>query len=80
MIHVLDKETLRDPAQSLQDLGSLLKDKVNNTPKYRLGPLRLSVASLTADPGFASLIPARSHTFMEIDHEIIPTFVLLLPH
>ena len=34
MIHVLDKETLRDPAQSLQDLGSLLKDKVNNSHKY----------------------------------------------
>ena len=28
MIHVLDKETLRDPAQSLQDLDSLLKHKV----------------------------------------------------
>ena len=27
-------------------------------------------ASLTADPGFASLIPARSHTFVELDHEI----------
>ena len=26
---------------------------------------------LTADPGVASLIPAQSHTFMEIDHEII---------
>ena len=32
---------------------------------------------LTADPGFASLIPARSHTFMEIDHEIISTSNLL---
>ena len=28
-------------------------------------------ASLTADPGVASLIPARSHTFVEIDIEII---------
>ena len=26
---------------------------------------------LTADPGVASSIPARSHTFVEIDHEII---------
>ena len=33
--------------------------------------------SLTADPGIASLIPARSHTFMEIDHEIIFTAILL---
>ena len=27
-------------------------------------------ASLTVDPGVASLIPARSHTFVEIDYEI----------
>ena len=36
-------------------------------------------ACLTADPGVASLIPARSHTFVEIDHEIISTVILLLP-
>ena len=34
-------------------------------------------ACLTADPGIASLIPARSHTFVEIDHEIISTVILL---
>ena len=28
-------------------------------------------ASLTADPGVASSIPARSHSFVEIDHVII---------
>ena len=44
----------------------------------KLGPLAQSVASLTADPGVASLIPARSHTFVEIDHEIISTVILLL--
>ena len=33
---------------------------------------------LTADPGVVSLIPARSHTFVEIDHEII-YMVILLP-
>ena len=36
-------------------------------------------ASLTADPGIASSIPARSHTFVEIDHEIISTVILLPP-
>ena len=36
-------------------------------------------ASLTADPGVASSIPARSHTFVEIDYEIISTVILLLP-
>ena len=34
-------------------------------------------ASLTADLGVLSLIPARSHTFSEIDHEIISTVILL---
>ena len=34
-------------------------------------------ACLTAIPGVASSIPARSHTFVEIDHEIIPTVILL---
>ena len=34
-------------------------------------------ASLTADPGVTSSIPARSHTFVEIDHEIISTVILL---
>ena len=33
-------------------------------------------ASPTEDPGVASLIPARSHTFVEIDHEIISTVIL----
>ena len=33
-------------------------------------------ASLIADPGVASSIPARSHTFVEIDQEIISTVVV----
>ena len=36
-------------------------------------------ACLIADPGVASLIPARYHAFVEIDHEIISTVILLLP-
>ena len=35
-------------------------------------------ASLTADPGVTSLIPAGSLTFVEIDREII-SMVILLP-
>ena len=31
-------------------------------------------ACLTADPGVASSIPVRSHTFVEIGHEISPPF------
>ena len=34
-------------------------------------------ACLTADPGVASSTPVRSHTFVEIDHEIISTVILL---
>ena len=34
-------------------------------------------ACLTADPGVASSIPVRSHTFVEIDHEIISKVILL---
>ena len=33
--------------------------------------------SLTADPGVVSLIPAQSHTFVEIDYEIICTVIFL---
>ena len=34
-------------------------------------------AYLTADPGVVNSIPARYHTFVEIDHEIISTVILL---
>ena len=34
-------------------------------------------ACLTADPGVASSIPARYHTLVEIDREIISTVILL---
>ena len=53
-----------------------------------LGPLELGILvqsvtclvadmCLTAYPGFTSLIPARSQTFVEIDHEIISVAILL---
>ena len=34
-------------------------------------------ACLTADPGVASSIPVRSHTFLEIDREMISKVILL---
>ena len=34
-------------------------------------------ACLTADPGVASSIPVRSHTFLEINYEMISTVILL---
>ena len=50
---------------------------------FTLGRIAQSVmclatdAGLTADPGVATSIPARSHTFVEIDYEIISTIILL---
>ena len=43
------------------------------------GPVAQSIASLIADPGVTSLIPAQSHTCVEIDYEIFSTVILLLP-
>ena len=44
---------------------------------YSPGSVAQSVTCLTAIPGVPSSIPARSHTFVEIDHEIISTVILL---
>ena len=43
----------------------------------RRGGVAQTVTCLTADPGTESSIPARSHTFVEIDREIISTSILL---
>ena len=40
------------------------------------GRVEQSVTCLTADPEVASSIPAQSHTFAEIDREIISTAIL----
>ena len=41
------------------------------------GRVAQSVLCLAADPGFASSFLALSHTFVEIDHEIIRKAILL---
>ena len=73
---------MKCPKYGLSGLSSELVDGVSpNLP--RPGRIAQSVtclatdACLTADPGVASLIPVRSHTFVEIDHEIISTVILL---
>ena len=40
-------------------------------------PGRVAQSVTCLAPGVTSLIPARSHTFVEIDHEIISTVILL---
>ena len=47
--------------------------------KTELGLVVQLVTFPTADVVVASSILARSHTFVEIDHEIIPIDILLLP-
>ena len=53
-----------------------------STMNYTPGRVAQSVtclatdACLTADPGVVSLIPVPSHTFVEIDHDIISTVIL----
>ena len=48
--------------------------------KYQVAQSVMCLATdecLNEHPGDASSIPARSNTFMEIDHEIISTVILL---
>ena len=40
--------------------------------------MSITDARLTANPGVVSSIPTQSHTFVEIDHEIISMVILLL--
>ena len=53
--------------------GAIISDMSDNIP----GRVAQSVTCLAAIPGVASSIPAQSNTFVEIDHEIISTVILL---
>ena len=51
---------------------------LSETEVYHLpGRVAQSVMCLTADPGVSASIPARSHTFAEIDQEIISMAIFL---
>ena len=50
----------------------------SETPKPTF-PIAQLVASQIADPGVVSSIMAWSHTFLEIDHEIVSMVILFLP-
>ena len=68
----------------LTQVGHMLVDD-QSMNIFSIGPGRVAQlvtclatdASLTANPGVASSIQARSHTFVDIDHEIISTVILL---
>ena len=72
----------KQPKKSNQ-LSLPYQDDCNSRRTQRPGRVAQSVTCLatdvclTADPGVASSIPVRSHTFVEIDHEIISTVILL---
>ena len=46
-------------------------------PRRAVGTSLATDVSLTADPGVANLIPAGSHTFVEMDHGILSKVILL---
>ena len=60
---------------------SVLKENVGfhgwKSHNVRTGTRLTADTCLTADPGVASAIPAHSHTFTEIDHEIISSLPLI---
>ena len=55
---------------------SAISLKLSNAPLHIIPQ---SGASLSANPGSLVQAPARPHTFMEINHEIISTAILPLP-
>ena len=61
-------ENQDEPVEMLQDMPGRVAQSVT---------CLATDACLTADPGVASSIPVRSHTFVEIDHEMISTVILL---
>ena len=70
---------------SIHNVGFIISSgKAHSACPCRTGPRSAvvnvsgyNIANLAADPGVASSIPAWSHTFVEIDHEIISTLILL---
>ena len=68
---------------SVENLRKCYRVKIHNFLTSTPGRVAKSVtclttdACLTAGPGVLSSIPARSHTFMEVVHEIISTVILL---
>ena len=81
MQHFIKVYTVCKGKKDIQTKQTIFWGKYNLTPIP--GRLAQSVtclatdACLTVDPGVASSIPARYHTFVEIDHEIISTVILL---
>ena len=80
---LLYSDDARPAACAMLETGAMYIRQMNKPFFSTLGRVAQSVtclttdACLTADPGVAGSIPARPHTFVEIDHEIISTVILL---
>ena len=80
--HARVKHSTTEPLRSQEEIA-LWTDVCTDNECALPGRVAQSVtclatdASLTADPRVASSIPAQSHSFVEIDHEIISTVILL---
>ena len=55
----------------------LILQRVSTGPRSAVGNVSGYRCVSDCNPGVTSSIPARSHTFVEIDHEIISTVILL---
>ena len=83
MVLALIRATRKTTLNCMSALSVCLFPNVHCTQSLLISRVAQSVtclatdACLTADPGVASSIPARYHTFVEIDHEIISTVILL---
>ena len=91
---ILDRRPASDPLGGLRGWGKKVQIQLQNMVMLYIklkgmtyattwtGPLSAvglaTDACLTADPGVASSIQTRYHTFLENDHEII-SMVILLP-
>ena len=84
LIYFCSCQNCKQYASRSDSLSSLIRahsvcllDKKNGGPRSAVGKGLATDACLTADPGVASSIPVRSHTVVEIDHEMISTVILL---
>ena len=78
MEEVISVATIRHVLDRVEEMVSFLDPRKPGRVAQSVTCLATD-ACLTADPGVASSIPARYHTFVEIDHEIISTVILPLP-
>ena len=75
---VIPQRSLRDIvfASSVRSHFSLVQNHISPGSVAQSVTCLATDANLTADPGVASSIPARSHSLVKIDHEIFSTVIL----